>query len=155
MKLALFDLDNTLLDGDSDYGWGEYIAQVGLVDGKTHRAKNLRFYQDYQAGQLVMADYLNFQLAPLTQFPREILLTHRAKFVEDYIVPRIRPKGLAAINQHRQTGHTLIMITATNEFVTRPDCGSIGYFGTYRHPSGNHRWRLDRAQLWHAFIWER
>jgi HAD superfamily hydrolase (TIGR01490 family) len=120
MALALFDLDNTLLEGDSDYGWGEYMAQVGLVDAAVHRQRNQEFADDYRAGRLVMADYLAFQLAPLTRFPRETILAHRAEYVQTVIMPLIRPQGLEAIAQHRARGDTIIIITATNEFVTRP-----------------------------------
>lgn len=126
MKLALFDLDNTLLEGDSDYGWGEYMAHVGMVDGEEHRAQNLKFYDDYKAGRLIMADYLAFQLAPLTKFPSQMLLEHRAEFIKQVVTPMIRPQGIAAIHRHRQMGHQLLIITATNEFVTRPIADLFG-----------------------------
>lgn len=126
MNLALFDLDNTLLDGDSDYGWGEYMAEVGLVDGSAHRAQNLLFYEAYKAGKLVMADYLAFQLAPLKKYPRAELLHHRAEYIATMIKPMMRPQGLAAIKHHRKLGHEIIIITATNEFVTRPIADLFG-----------------------------
>lgn len=142
MKLALFDLDNTLLEGDSDHGWGEYLASVGLVDREHYRQTNERFYRDYQQGRLDMAEYLAFQLIPLNRYPRELLLRHRANYVDSIIRPKLRPRGLDAIAQHRAQGHQIIMITATNEFITRPiaDCCGVEHLIATQIEEQNGQW---------------
>ncbi|MGV8842932.1 MAG: HAD family hydrolase [Pseudomonas sp.] len=120
MRLALFDLDNTLLAGDSDHAWGDYLCERGIVDAHTYKARNDAFYQDYLIGALDVLAYQNFcqellgrtDLAQLQQWHRE--------FMRDRIEPIILPKGEALLAEHRAAGDQLLIITATNRFVTGP-----------------------------------
>lgn len=120
MSLALFDLDNTLLDGDSDYLWGCYLAEHGLVDGAEYARENERFYREYQAGVLDIAEFLRFALRPLREHPRALLERLREQFLSERIDPIITPAARALVAQHRAAGDTLVIITATNTFVTAP-----------------------------------
>jgi len=120
MKLALFDLDNTLLDGDSDYLWGEFLIARGVVDGDWYRRENDRFYQRYQAGELDIRAFLRFALKPLAEHPRDLLEAWRNDFLEEQIMPRIGTEALKLVDQHRNQGETPVIITATNRFVTEP-----------------------------------
>jgi HAD superfamily hydrolase (TIGR01490 family) len=122
--LALFDLDETLLSGDSDYEWGLHLARLGVVDGDTYRARNQEFYDQYRAGTIVIRDFLAFQLYPLSQFPRAQLESWRAQFVADRILPMIRPGARALLDRHR--GGQRLVITATNRFVTAPIAEALG-----------------------------
>jgi len=119
-RLALFDLDNTLLAGDSDHGWGEFMVVQGLVDGADYGAKNDIFYQDYLAGNLDMAAYAEFALAPLTQYSVTELKTIHQKFMQTTVIPMIAPKTQALLKKHRDAGDVLVIITATNDFITAP-----------------------------------
>ena len=126
MALAIFDLDNTLLGGDSDHLWGEFVIEKGLVDPAAHKRQNDRFYQDYCNGTLDIHAYQRFALAPLVgRDPHELAQWHR-EFMVRYIEPIILPKGLATLENHRQAGDTLMIITATNAFVTRPIAERLG-----------------------------
>ena len=89
--LALFDLDETLIAGDSDYEWGLHLVSLGVVDRETYQAKNQEFYDRYRAGTLVLQDFLDFQLSPLSQFPRAQLDAWHAEFLATRILPMIRP----------------------------------------------------------------
>jgi HAD superfamily hydrolase (TIGR01490 family) len=120
VTLAIFDLDNTLLAGDSDHAWGQYLVDQGIVDPDAYQRANDQFYQDYLNGCLDMAKYLEFSLAPLTAQPLEALLARRTHFVETRIMPMILPKGKDLLQRHREQGHELLIITATNRFVTQP-----------------------------------
>lgn len=120
MKLALFDLDNTLLDGDSDYLWGEYMCASGLVDAGEYARGNEDFHEAYRQGTLDIDAYLKFALAPLARYDTAELLKHRAEFVESVIKPLVSQASLDLVEQHRAAGDRLVMITATNSFVTRP-----------------------------------
>ena len=120
MTLAIFDLDHTLLAGDSDYLWGRYLADNGIVDGDSYERENRRFYRQYRRGELDMAAYLAFSLAPLAEFSRERLHQWRADFLQTVIRPIITPAARALVEKHRRAGDTLLVITATNRFVTRP-----------------------------------
>ncbi len=126
MPLALFDLDNTLLADDSDYLWGEFLATVGVVDGEEYRQANDRFYADYRAGQLDIYAFLRFSLKPLADHPLPQLLTWREQFMAEVIRPKMLPKAFELIEQHRQRGDTLMVITATNRFVTEPIVQAYG-----------------------------
>ena len=126
MKLAIFDLDETLIAIDSDHAWGDYAADQGLVDGDNHRAENRRFYEDYKRGELDIDAYLAFSSHVLTQHPLKILYEHRAKFIDTVIRPAILPKGRELVEQHRADGHQLVIVTATLEFVTRPIADMLG-----------------------------
>lgn len=126
MGLAIFDLDNTLLAGDSDHSWGEFLVQKQLVDGEEYRLANDQFYQDYQAGTLDMSAYLRFSLAVLTRYSLDELALLHAEFMRNYIEPMIQTKALALLDKHRAQGDYLLIITATNSFVTRPIATRLG-----------------------------
>lgn len=126
MSLAIFDLDNTLLAGDSDYLWGQYLVQQGLVDGKEYEEKNQRFYDEYKAGRLDIYEFLAFSLHPLTLFSPGMLKDMHAQFMQQMIDRLITPQALALVDKHRQQGDTLLIITATNSFVTRPIAQAFG-----------------------------
>lgn len=120
MRLAIFDLDNTLLAGDSDYLWGEFLVEKGIVDGEAYRSANERFYEQYRAGKLDIAEFLHFALKPLSQNNPEDLFAWRTQFVEEKIKPITLPSARQVIEKHRAAGDILLVITATNRFVTEP-----------------------------------
>ena len=120
MTLAIFDLDHTLLDGDSDYLWGEYMVENRIVDEQEYRQRNLVFFQDYQRGELDNEVYLEFALKPLTRYSIEELYAWRADYVENWIKPIIVPGAARLLEQHRAQGHELLIISATNLFITEP-----------------------------------
>ncbi len=120
MPLAIFDLDNTLLAGDSDYLWGQFLIEQGLVDATAYDQANRRFYADYEAGCLDIQAFLAFSLAPLAAHEPAALHRWRAQFMADKIYPIVLPKAQALLQRHRQAGDTLLIITATNRFVTEP-----------------------------------
>lgn len=126
MTLAIFDLDNTLLGGDSDHRWGEFLVQKGLVDAEEYRRQNDLFYQDYQNAVLDMQTYLDFSLAPLARHTMEELTALHQEFMAEHIEPLMLPKAEALLQQHREQGHTLLIITATNSFVTLPIAKRLG-----------------------------
>jgi HAD superfamily hydrolase (TIGR01490 family) len=126
MTLAIFDLDNTLLAGDSDHSWGEFIAGLGIVDGNTYRARNDAFYDDYYRGALDVFAYQQFVLAPLVGFSMAELMRWHEQFMREKIEPLILPKAQALIDSHRAQGHTLMIITATNSFITAPIAKRLG-----------------------------
>ena len=119
-RLALFDLDNTLLAGDSDYGWGQFMVTQGLVDEADYGAKNDAFYQNYLTGTLDMTAYAEFVLAPLTHYSAHELGTIHQQFMHTTVIPMIAPKTQALLKQHRDAGDILVIVTATNDFVTGP-----------------------------------
>lgn len=120
MALAIFDLDNTLLNGDSDHAWGEYLCRKGVVDETEYRAANDRFYQLYKAGTLDIIEFLNFALKPLAAHSQEQLASWHAEFMRDVIEPMMLPKAQALLERHRSANDQLMIITATNRFVTGP-----------------------------------
>lgn len=126
MRLAIFDLDNTLLAGDSDYLWGRHLIDLGVVDAEVYERANQRFYDDYRAGCLDIDAFLRFSLAPLAQHPMAELERWRDDFVRERIEPIILPAARALVEQHRQAGDTLLIITATNAFVTAPIAERFG-----------------------------
>ncbi len=126
MTLAIFDLDHTLITDDSDYLWGEYMVENNLVDEQEYRAQNEIYYQDYQRGSLNSAQYLEFALEPLTRFSIEKLHAWRADFVENWIKPIIAPGSCALLDEHRRKNHELLIISATNLFVTAPIAELLG-----------------------------
>ncbi len=119
-RLALFDLDNTLLAGDSDYLWGQYLVEQGIVDRTEYEAANSRFYKDYQQGRLNIHDFLLFALKPLSLYPPEHLYRWRERFIAEKIEPIVLPAAKALLECHRDRGDNLVIITATNAFVTSP-----------------------------------
>lgn len=126
MQLALFDLDNTLLAGDSDYQWGQFLIDVGVLDREQHTATNDQFYQDYKQGKLDIYAFLEFQLKPLNQYPRAQLDAWHAEYMDKKIRPMITEKARALVERHRQNGDVLMIITATNSFVTTPIAKAFG-----------------------------
>ncbi|HWR81144.1 MAG TPA: HAD-IB family hydrolase, partial [Pseudomonas sp.] len=126
MRLALFDLDNTLLAGDSDHSWGDFLCQRGLVDADEYQARNDAFYADYCDGKLDVVAYQNFSQAILGRTPMDVLAQWHAEFMAEVIEPIILAKGEALLEQHRAQGDKLVIITATNRFVTGPIATRLG-----------------------------
>ena len=126
MKIALFDLDHTLLPLDSDQSWGEFTLSLGWVDPDTFQAKNNGFYADYQAGCLDIHDYVRFSTAAVREKGPVAAAAAHALFMERVIRPAILPAALDLVEQHRRRGERLVMVTATNEFVTRPIAEAFG-----------------------------
>ena len=126
MTLAIFDLDNTLIAGDSDYLWGQYLVDQGLVDRNAYEEANARFYEDYQQGRLNIAEFLAFALKPLASHDAETLFAWRAAFIQQNIKPILLPAARELIERHRAAGDTLMIITATNGFVTEPIASLYG-----------------------------
>lgn len=118
MALAIFDLDNTLLAGDSDHAWGEYLVEKGIVDASLYKQANDQFLQDYQSGNLDIQSYLEFALKPLMNKPLSQLHALRDDFFETKIKPIMLPKAIELLQFHRDNGDYLLIITATNRFVT-------------------------------------
>jgi HAD superfamily hydrolase (TIGR01490 family) len=126
VRLAIFDLDNTLIAGDSDHSWGEFLVQKNLVDAQVYAEANDRFYQQYKAATLDIQEYLTFSLAPLTHYTLDELAAFHQEFMRDYIEPMMLPKAKALLQQHRNQGDYLLIITATNSFVTHPIAKYLG-----------------------------
>jgi len=120
LNLALFDLDNTILAGDSDYNWSRFLIQEGYLDGAIHAEKNEKFYADYKAGTLDIYAFVEFQFKPLARNPRTVLNQLLKKYVEEVIKPMITEKARALVKRHQDEGDLIIVITATNSFITRP-----------------------------------
>lgn len=120
MKLAIFDLDNTLIGGDSDYEWGQFMVRKGVVDAEHYARQNDAFYEDYKAGTLDVLAYQRFALAPLVGRSLDELTAWHHEFMQTAILPIALPKALALIESHRIQGHRLLVITATNRFITGP-----------------------------------
>jgi len=126
MKLVLFDLDNTLLAGDSDYEWGQFLIAKGAVDGAHYEARNQAFYEDYKAGRLDIYAFLAFALRPLATHPREQLDAWRAEYVATRIRPMITLAARGLVNKHLDDADLVAIITATNSFVTGPIAREFG-----------------------------
>ncbi|WP_426415016.1 HAD family hydrolase [Aestuariirhabdus sp. LZHN29] len=120
MALAIFDLDNTLLGGDSDHSWGEFLVEQQIVDAKEYKQANDRFYQHYLEGTLDIHEFLGFALRPLSQHSMERLNQLHDEFMRSRIEPMMLPKAMLLLQQHREAGDFLLIITATNRFVTAP-----------------------------------
>lgn len=120
MNLALFDLDNTLIAGDSDFQWAQFLITKKVLDRELHEAKNIEFYEQYKAGTLNIHEFLDFQLKPLARHPRAQLEAWRSEFVQKKIMPIIAPGARSLIERHQLDGDLCIIITATNSFVTAP-----------------------------------
>ncbi|MGH1541844.1 MAG: HAD family hydrolase [Arenicella sp.] len=120
MALALFDLDNTLIMGDSDHAWGLFLAEIGAVNAEQHKLATEKFYADYIACRLDINEFLDFQLLPLKKHSMADLMNWRETFMQEKIQHLITPERIELVEQHRNQGDTLIIITATNSFITRP-----------------------------------
>lgn len=126
MSLAIFDLDNTLLAGDSDYLWGKYLAEQEIVDAHWYEQENQRFYDAYKEGTLDIFEFLAFSLQPLTKFSLEQLNELHQRYMQTIIEPLITPEAQALVDKHRQRNDTLLIITATNRFITAPIAKAFG-----------------------------
>ena len=127
MKLALFDLDHTLLPLDSDHAWGEFTTQLGWHEAASFRAINDRFYDQYKMGVLNLAEYIAFTTEGIRRVGQDAAQAAHQRFMHEIIRPAIRPQALALKQKHRDAGDTLVLITATNEFVTRPIAQELGF----------------------------
>lgn len=126
MTLAIFDLDNTLIAGDSDHQWGDFLVRRGEVDGERYQAANDRFYQDYLDGSLDIFAYQEFVLSELKGRPLDELDALRQAFLKEVIDALWLPRAEALVAEHRARGDTLMIITATNRFVTGPIARHLG-----------------------------
>lgn len=126
MNLALFDLDNTLLNGDSDFEWAQFLIEQGVLDRELFEAKNLAFYEQYKAGTLDIYEFLDFQLKPLSRHARKVLNGWRDDFMQHKVRGMITDPAQALVAQHRAAGDVCIIITATNSFVTSPIAQEFG-----------------------------
>ena len=126
MQLALFDLDNTLLAGDSDFQWGQFLMEEGVLDRETHEVENLQFYDDYKQGKLDIRAFLDFQLKPLSEHPRSQLDAWHALYMARKVLPMMTVKARALVEKHRANGDLMVVITATNSFVTTPIAKAYG-----------------------------
>jgi len=120
MDLALFDLDNTLLAGDSDFEWAQFLIGKGVVDPEVHAARNEAFYDQYKAGTLDIHEFLDFQLAPLARHDRATLDAWHGEFMAGSILPILEPKSRQLVDRHLAAGDLCAIVTATNSFVTGP-----------------------------------
>jgi HAD superfamily hydrolase (TIGR01490 family) len=126
MNLALFDLDNTLLAGDSDFEWAQFLIGKGVLDREVHEARNVEFFEHYKAGTLDIQAFLEFQLAPLARHPRPQLDAWHREFMADRIRPMIGAAARALVRRHLDAGDLAAVVTATNSFVTGPIAAEFG-----------------------------
>jgi HAD superfamily hydrolase (TIGR01490 family) len=126
VSLAIFDLDETLLAGDSDYLWGKFLVDEGIVDRAYYESENERFFRQYKEGGLDIHEWLAFQLRPLAEHETDILHALRGRFLETVIAPILLPAARELVESHRARGHRLLIITATNSFITRPIADLLG-----------------------------
>jgi HAD superfamily hydrolase (TIGR01490 family) len=125
-RLALFDLDNTLLAGDSDYEWGQFLVDRGVLEREAYEAQNRKYYEQYKAGTLDIHEFLGFALRPLADHSPEDLAGWHGEFMRQRILPMIRPPARALVRRHQQAGELCALITATNSFVTAPIAREFG-----------------------------
>lgn len=125
-KLALFDLDHTLLPLDSDYEWGQFLVRTGAVDADAFKRANDDFFAQYQAGTLDPVEYLEFSLGTLARFPRVELDAMHRRFMTEVIEPAILPPARALLRKHQDAGDLVAIVTATNRFVTAPIAAALG-----------------------------
>lgn len=126
MSLAIFDMDNTLIGGDSDYLWGEFLCEIGAVDVDTHQEKNEHYFQQYNLGTLDIQEYSEFAIEPLSRFSMDELASMHEQFVAEKIKPIILDKAQKLIDKHKSQGDTILVITATSRFVTEAIAGLYG-----------------------------
>lgn len=125
-SLCLFDLDYTLLPIDSDHAWGEFLISLGWVDAEAHRARNDGFFAQYQDGSLDIAAYVDFATLPWRERPAAEQAAAQRRFMREVIGPALRPEARALVDEHRRRGDLIAIVTATNEFVTRPIADAFG-----------------------------
>ena len=126
MKLALFDLDHTLLPLDSDHTWGVFTTEMGWTDPAVFSQRNDEFYAHYQAGTLDIHEYVRFATRAARERGATEAAQAHARYMDEVIRPRITPEALALVRSHQQAGDTVMIVTATNEFVTRPIAQAFG-----------------------------
>lgn len=126
MKLALFDLDHTLLPIDSDYSWGEFTITLGWTDASSFKQRNDEFYAHYQAGTLDIHDYVRFATQAVRLQGAQAAAQAHERYMREVITPNIRPAAQALVRKHQAAGDTVMIVTATNEFVTRPIAQAFG-----------------------------
>ncbi|MES2956534.1 MAG: HAD-IB family hydrolase [Pseudomonadota bacterium] len=126
MNLTLFDLDGTLIETDSDHAFGEFLVSIGWVDGDAFRRRNDAFYEDYQAARLDIAAYIDFATAPWRGRPESEALAMRERFMCERMRPGFDARALALVRRHQSAGDHLAIVTATNEFITRPIADAFG-----------------------------
>ncbi len=126
MKLALFDLDNTLLAGDSDYEWGQFLIERGVLARDEYEAQNARYFEQYKAGTLDIHEYLGFALGPLAAHTPQELERWRAEFMRTRILPMVAPRARDLVARHQAAGDLCAVVTATNSFVTAPIARELG-----------------------------
>ena len=119
MNIALFDLDNTLINGDSDHEWGNYLVENNYVDSKSYKEKNNMFFEEYKKGTLCPREFALFSYEPLTKYSYKTLLEIREKFFKDKILPLILPKAIDLVNHHKKKGDIIAIVTATNSFISK------------------------------------
>lgn len=120
MNLAIFDLDNTLLNGDSDYNWSLFLIKKGIIDKDSYEKQNEEFFKDYQQGSLDIQSYAEFQFKPLRENKRSLLNKLRDEYIVEIIQPMITQDAINLVNNHRSMKDQLLIITATNSFITKP-----------------------------------
>lgn len=126
MKLTLFDLDGTLLPTDSDHAFGDFVISLGWADAAEHKRRNDQFFADYQAGELDMTAYVDFASAPWRdRSPRELDAAMQ-RFLREVMQPQLHPAAVALVQLHQAAGDLIAIVTATNDFVTRPIAGLFG-----------------------------
>ncbi len=125
-ELALFDLDNTLLSGDSDYEWAQFLVERGVLERAEYEARNQHFFRQYKEGRLDILEFLEFQLAPLARYPREKLDEWHGEFMRTKIEPMIRAKGMELVQRHLRDKHLCAIVTSTNAFITAPIAREFG-----------------------------
>ncbi|TEU22002.1 MAG: HAD family hydrolase [Gammaproteobacteria bacterium] len=126
MALAIFDLDKTLIGGDSDFLWGEFMSEIGAVDPNSYQKKNQYFFDEYAKGRLDINEYLEFCLEPLSQNLMSTLNVWHQDFMQQKIQPIVLPKAQAVVDGHKAKGDRVLVITATNRFVTAPIVAQYG-----------------------------
>jgi HAD superfamily hydrolase (TIGR01490 family) len=126
MNLTLFDLDGTLLPRDSDHAFGEFVVALGWADGDEFRRRNDAFYDDYLAGRLDIDAYVDFATAPWRGRPAEDLSRATARFLDEVVRPMLHPAALTLVQRHQREGDLVAIVTATNDFVTRPIAAVLG-----------------------------
>jgi len=126
MALAVFDLDKTLITGDSDFLWGEFMSENGMVDRANYQKRNADFFKQYTLGKLNISEYLEFCLEPLSRFSYDELRNYHRSFLEEKIRPIISNDAIKQVEKHRDQGDTLLVLTATNRFITSPIVAEFG-----------------------------
>lgn len=127
-NLAIFDLDNTLINTDSDNSWPKYMIEKGYLDKEYAESQNEKFYQDYQKGCLKIEEFIAFQVEPMKAFSHEQLAQMHQEFVAKYIQPYITAMAKMLVNSHREVGDELLIISATNEFIITPIAHLFGIY---------------------------